>query len=119
MSRLKRTSPSVLQTARKRLAGLSSITPLPDFGASLTLTEYGAKIDTFTAKLDNYNKMVATLDDLQNEIDALEDALNDINRRMLAAAQAHYGPDSSQYEQAGGKRMSERKRPSKKIPVNP
>lgn len=114
MARQKRISPSVLQIARKRLVGLSAITPPLDFGANLSLTAYGAEINNFSAKLDNYNKLVATLDDSQNEIDALEEALNETNRRMLAAAEAHYGPDSSQYEQAGGKRLSERRRPSRK-----
>jgi hypothetical protein len=115
MARRKRTS-IVLQTARQRLAGLNSITPQPDFGTVLTLTTFNTQINNFTGKLDNYNKMVATLDDLQNEIDTLESALNDTSTRMLAAAQAHYGPDSSQYEQAGGKRMSERKRKPRRVP---
>lgn len=119
MARMKRTSPALLQTAHKRLAGLNAITPAPDFGAGLTLTAYNGQINNYTTKLDNYNKMVATLDELQNELDALEAALGETNRRMLAAAEAHYGPDSSQYEQAGGKRISDRKRPSRKAPVNP
>jgi hypothetical protein len=116
--RKKRTS-RALQIAHHRLAGLSSINPPPDFGAGLTLVAYNTHINNFTPKLDNYNKMVATLDDLQNEVDALEDALSEFNRRMLAAAEAHYGPDSSQYEQAGGKRVSERKRRTRKAPDNP
>lgn len=37
---------------------------------------------------------------------------------MLSAAKAHYGPDSSQYEQAGGTRQSDRKRPTRKAPAN-
>jgi hypothetical protein len=50
--------------------------------------------------------MLASLDDLQNQVDAEEASLRELNRRMLAAAEAHYGPDSSQYEQAGGTRQS-------------
>jgi hypothetical protein len=118
MARPKRTSP-VLQTAHKRLSGLNSIVPPPDFGTNLTLAAYNTQINNFTSKLDNYNQMVATLDMLQNEMDALESALNETNKRMLAATQAHYGPDSNEYEQAGGKRLSERKRSSKKAPDNP
>jgi len=44
--------------------------------------------------------MIAALDELQNQVDAAEASLRDLNKRMLAAAEAHYGPDSNQYEQA-------------------
>jgi hypothetical protein len=118
MARKKRTS-TVLQTARQRLAGLNSIAPPPDFGTPLTLAAYSTQTDNFTTKLDHYNQMVATLDDLQNDIDKIEAELKDTNKRMLAAAQARYGADSSQYEQAGGKRLSDRKRPVKKPVTKP
>jgi hypothetical protein len=118
MARKKRSS-LTLQTARHRLAGLNSITPPPDFGDSLTLTAYNTQITSFASKLDNYNKMVSVLDDLQNEIDGLEETLGETNQRMLAATAAHFGTDSSQYEQAGGKRMSERKRPARKASTQP
>ena len=115
MARRKRNSP-VLEAAHHRLAGLNSITPTPNFGATLTIPAYTTQISDFTATLDHYNQMVSTLNDLQNQLDAAEAALNDTNKRMLTAAEAHYGPDSSQYEQAGGKRLSERKRPPRKMP---
>jgi hypothetical protein len=51
---------------------------------------------------------------LQNEIEGGEGALNEKNRRMLAATGANYGPDSSEYEAVGGTRKSERKRSSRK-----
>ena len=47
MARTKRTS-SILETARQRLAGLKSITPLPDFGTTLKLTDYEAEINALT-----------------------------------------------------------------------
>jgi len=113
MSRRKRTS-TVLETARHRSAGIKSITPEPDFGPSLTLAAYTTQITNFSTLLDSYNGMLATLDDLQNSLEAAEEALNETNRRMLSAAEARYGPDSSEYEQAGGTRKSERKRPTRK-----
>ncbi|MDQ3817610.1 MAG: hypothetical protein M3362_07965 [Acidobacteriota bacterium] len=73
--------------------------------------EYSAEeILHLSAKIDNYNQMLSSLDDLQNEIEADEKNLREKNGRMLSATEAQYGPNSSQYEQAGGKRMSERKR---------
>lgn len=118
MARRKRTSP-VLEAAHQRLAGLNAITPAPDFGTSLTLAAYTTQITAFSAKLDNYNQTIATLDDLQNQLDEDESSLQETNRRMLAAVQAHYGPDSSQYEQAGGTRVRDRKRPTKKATPKP
>jgi hypothetical protein len=112
MARAKRNS-SVLETARQRLAGLKSITPPPDFGANLKLEGYEQQINALGAKLASYNEMNATLDGLLNEIGQAEADMRSMNTRMLAAAEAHYGPDSSEYEQVGGTRTSERKRPAR------
>lgn len=115
MARKRRTS-QVLDTARQRLAGLKSINPEPNFGTALTLAAYGTKISGFDTKLDTYNQHVAALDDEQNAIDAEEEELRDLNRRILSAAEATYGPDSSEYELAGGTRTSERKKSTPKTP---
>jgi hypothetical protein len=115
MARRRRTS-QVLETARQRLAGLKSINQEPNFGATLTLAAYATKISAFDTKLDTYNQHVAALDDEQNVIDADEEELRDWNRRILSATEASYGPDSSEYELAGGKRTSERKKSTPKGP---
>ncbi|PYS84247.1 MAG: hypothetical protein DMF67_05675 [Acidobacteria bacterium] len=117
MARLKRSS-TILETARQRLAGLKSITPKPDFGPALDIDQYEQDINALSASLDKYNQTVSLLDQMQNALEADEAKLNDKNKRMLAATGAQYGPDSSQYEQAGGTRTSERKRPTKKKPGN-
>lgn len=115
MARQRRNS-SVLETARQRLAGLKSITPVPDFGPNLKVDDYEQKINALAAKIERYNELNATLDDLQNEIEADEEELRTDSSRMLSAAGAHYGPDSSEYEVVGGTRRSERKRGTKKTP---
>ena len=119
MARQKRTSP-VLEVGHHRLAGLNSIAPPPDFGPNLTLTGYSTQIKNFSDRLNTYNQMLAALDEMQNLVEADEANLRDQNKRMLAAVEAHYGPDSNQYEQAGGTRLRDRKRPVRKqttIPV--
>ena len=113
MARQKRTS-VVLEEAHMRMAGLSSITPAPDFGAALTLAAYSARIDDFSTRLDSYIQMISAVDEAQNLVDAAEESLIELNKRMLFAVKAHYGPDSNQYEQAGGKRLRDHKRPVKK-----
>ncbi len=116
MARAKRSS-SILETARQRLAGLKSITPAPDFGPGLSLLTYEQKSTALAARLDGYNQKLAALDDEQNNLERDEKELHDLNKRVLSATEAQYGPDSSQYELAGGTRLSERKRPSKKTPA--
>jgi len=113
MARIKRRS-VVLETARQRLSGLKSITPKPNFGPALDIDQYEQDVETHSAKLDGYNDTLSLLDRLQNELEEQEAALNEKNRRMLAAAGAHYGPDSNVYEAVGGTRTSDRKRPVRK-----
>lgn len=115
MARLKRNS-TVLETARQRLSGLKSITPKPNFGPALDLDQYEQEIDAFNANLDNYNETLMLLDRLTNDLDASEGQLREKNRRMLAAAEAYYGPDSNEYETAGGTRTSDRKPKTRKKP---
>ena len=112
MARKRRTSP-VLELAQQRLAGLKSINPEPNLGDELTVAAFGAKISGFRTNLNNYNTHVAALDDEQNSIDAEEDELREWNRRWLSAIEAKHGPDSSEYEAVGGKRISERKKPKR------
>jgi len=113
MARAKRTS-SVLETARQRLAGLKKITPAPDFGTDLKLADYETEITAASTELDGYNGVLAAADDAQNKLEETEGKLRARNARFLTAAEARYGPDSSEYELAGGTRSSERKRPVRK-----
>lgn len=89
----------------------------PDFGPNLKVSDYEQEINDFSAKIDNYNQRLSSLDDLLNEIEADEKNLRAKNTRMLSASEVQYGSDSSQYEQVGGTRTSERKRAAKKTPM--
>jgi hypothetical protein len=114
MARAKRKS-SVLDTARQRLAGLKKIDD-SDFGTGLNPADYGASVTALTAKLDDYNGLLAAIDEAQNELGTMESALRDKNARILSAVEARFGSDSNEYEMVGGTRRSERKKPSKKKP---
>lgn len=116
MARARRGS-SVLDTARQRLAGLKAINPAPNLGPALTLTAYEQELTTFSADLDSYNQDLAALDEKQNRLEAGENSLRDKNKRILSAVEAQFGPDSNEYEQAGGTRQSERKRPTGRPPT--
>lgn len=62
------------------------------------------------ALLARYNQMSSEIDQLLNEIEAGEARAADKSRRILAATEAPYGADSSEYEMVGGTRTSERKK---------
>jgi hypothetical protein len=113
VARLKKSS-AVLDLARIRLAGLKAINPAPNFGPGLTAAIYEAKVDSTTGKLEAYNQLLSTADQVLNEYNAEEKGLGDLNRRFLSAGEAHFGPDSSEYEMLGGTRTSERKKPTRK-----
>jgi hypothetical protein len=112
MGRKKRGS-AVLETARKRFAGLKSIDPPANFGPGMTEADYEARITGFQNRLDGYNEHSAALDQEQTELDAEEDVLNDWNKRYLAAGGARFGTDSKEYEALGGTRQSDRKKPKR------
>lgn len=50
------------------------------------------------------------MDQLLNDLEAGEARAADKSRRIFAATEATYGPDSSEYEMVGGTRLSERKK---------
>jgi hypothetical protein len=113
MARRKRTS-ATLTIARIRLAGIKSIREKPYLGPRLSVDSYEQHILAFAARIAEYNGMLSRLDQLLNDLQADERELRTENARMLAGIGAQFGPDSSEYEQAGGTRQSERKRPVRK-----
>src|SRR5262245_25518126 len=112
MARLRRVS-TALELARQRLAALKEITPKPDFGPGLTLESYEAAVNALNAEQDAYNGDLSSLDEKANLFDSHEQALSDFNLRVMAAVKATYGPDSSEVEQLGGVRRSDRKKRSR------
>jgi hypothetical protein len=61
MARRKRKS-AALETARRRLAGLNSIDPEPNFGPQLTKVILKGKADALEARLAGYNQMLSEAD---------------------------------------------------------
>jgi hypothetical protein len=81
---------------------------------SLPLADYKTKTTALKSKNDQYNSDLSDLDASLNSIQGDEKALGDLSARMLAGVGSKYGKDSSEYEQAGGTRTSERKPPTRK-----
>ncbi|MFT3868896.1 MAG: hypothetical protein QM715_10605 [Nibricoccus sp.] len=119
MSRRKRTSSRALQNASARAAGIESIDPALDLGGGLTVAAYNAAIQDARDKQTKYNTLLAESDEAANVFEAAEANLRDLTERMLAAVSAKFGRDSNEYEQAGGKRKSDRKRAVRAVAASP
>src|SRR5688500_12929292 len=91
--------------------GIKSIETDLDLGNGLQAETFGAKISEVRATLEDYNTTLSTADEKLNVFNAREKELRDMHERVLTAVAAKYGKDSDEYEKAGGKRKSERKRP--------
>ena len=118
MARRKRTSPSI-EAAKARANGLKSIDPALDLGNSLTLTAFNETITSTETDLNDYNQLLSDLDAALNRLGQSEAALDTLSSRMLAAVGVKFGKDSTEYEQAGGTRTSERKSPARKAKPAP
>lgn len=118
MGRRKRTSP-VLETAQVRAAGIRNISATLDLGGGLTMPAYATAITDTQTRLSDYNQALAAADDKGNLLAASETNLKDLSERMLAGVGAHFGKNSSEYEQAGGVRKSDRKAASRKSKTPP
>ena len=86
----------------------------------ITLIGLQSKINGARQKRDQVESLRTQLTALTNELNEQTSEMASIVTRARSGFRATYGPDSSQYEQAGGTRSSERKRPSsKKSAPNP
>ena len=69
---------------------------------------------TLSTTMQQMAALEVQLTPLRNQRIDLINRLTDSNSRALAGFKSFYGPDSSQYESAGGTRKSERKKPARK-----
>lgn len=83
----------------------------------ITLTQLETKITGLRALRGQIETVRTQLTQLVNESNTSLADINNITTRARSGFRAMFGPDSSQYEQAGGTRSSERKRPTRKTPA--
>ena len=103
-----------LEKGVTRLSAVKSIDAALDLGNGITIPNYETEINALATKLSAYNTALSTIDDLYNGCIAQIAVLKDWNERILMGVATMYGKDSSQYEMAGGKRKSERKKSTPK-----
>jgi len=85
------------------------------------VTSATMKTDTTAAStvIQQINSLELQLTPLRNTRDELMAKLSENCTRARAGFKSFYGPNSSQYEQAGGTRKSERKKPARKAASTP
>lgn len=103
-----------LEKGTTRLAAIKSIDAALDLGNNINVTVYETELNLLRTKLNTYNTTLSTIDDLYNACLVQIDVVKDLNERILTGVATKYGKNSTQYEMAGGKKKSERKKPAKK-----
>lgn len=109
MARRKRDS-KLLPLLQNRIAGLKSIHEKLDLGGGVSVASLTKTHHALSSALANYNKLLSDVDGALNEVVSLEIEARDLVERTLAGVATKYGKNSSEYEQAGGTRKSERKK---------
>jgi hypothetical protein len=109
MARRKRTSVA-LEKAERRASGMSSIDENLDLGNGMDLPSFWDDIEDVHEKEKHYNSLLSLVDQAYNDLLTSEKELSEKSENMLNAVAIIYGRNSSEYEMAGGKRRSERRR---------
>jgi uncharacterized protein with von Willebrand factor type A (vWA) domain len=79
----------------------------------VALKDYQASVKALTDFNDEIDEVRNHLTELLNSRDAAAATVSGLNTRALSAIRGIYGPDSTEYDQAGGTRTSERKKPTR------
>lgn len=116
MARLK-TSSKTYEKAFRRIAAVQSIDTDFDLGNGLIAKDYQQAITDVKAAMDSYNTLLSTVDEKLNVLKEKEESLKNWNERILNGVASKFGKNSNEYEQAGGVRKSERKKPVAKKPT--
>lgn len=80
----------------------------------LTLAQFQTMITDLRSRRSETEDMRTRLTACINETNTQALAVSEAVTRARSGFRAFFGPDSTQYEQAGGTRRSERKRPTRK-----
>ena len=83
-------------------------------GDAVQLVDFQSRIKTVSDLNLAIEEARNTLSGLLNQRDDASLVLNGLNTRALSAIRGIFGPDSTEYDQAGGTRSSERKAPTRK-----
>lgn len=90
----------------------------PEFKmGSITLDSFKASMTAVQSASGTVESKRTELNGLITNRDVKTSSLNDLVSRARSGVRASFGPDSTEYEQVGGTRRSERKTPTRKTKV--
>jgi hypothetical protein len=104
----------VIAMAQDILVGWGQVSATLAFG-TVTQAALTADIAAAAPLEAEISKLERQLADKRNQRDVLYNSAWEKIKRVRAGVKANYGDDSQQYEMVGGKRMSERKPPVRKV----
>lgn len=110
MARRRKKATEEMRELRQKIAGMKSIDPNFDAGNGVSVEAAEALINEAEAALEDFNQSVATTDEKDNFFGGKNKQVRAFNKKVLPATGLKYGTDSSEYEQVGGVRDSERKK---------
>lgn len=85
----------------------------------VTLADYTAAKEKVEGYLDQIETIRHQLTQLVDDKDDAAGKLNGMNTRSMSMIRGKFGPDSAEYDQAGGVRTSERKKPARSQTTSP
>ena len=114
----KKEESAALNKAESRNQGITTFDDKYDLGNGYTKIAYEAKINALKKKMFDHNALIDLVNAAANEIEAMEKELNTFSSGALKAVGLKFGFNSNEYEMAGGTRISDKKKPTKKGPDN-
>ncbi len=118
MSYKRKTTGKVMDVAQIRLAAMTQIDAdkarvidYGDTGSTLTKADYQAQMTLYSGLIASYNKLLDQADTLKNNIADAETKLNNMSVGILAGGSAKFGRNSNEFQELGGTRIVDRKRP--------
>ncbi|MDT7690005.1 MAG: hypothetical protein QOE46_2764 [Acidobacteriota bacterium] len=99
--------------AAERIVRMWEANPTFSLG-EVTLATFKASLEELRALKAHGEELRTQLATVTNNTDAKRAEVNSISTRAVSGVRAVFGPDSNQYEEVGGTRSSERKKPSTK-----
>ena len=103
---------SVLDKSKAQLAALKSIDATLDLGPGLDVVSHEKEVTELDNEISALNTLSATFAARIKAFRANIKTLNEKDLRRSSAVVAKYGKESEEYVKIGGKRPSQRKRPS-------
>jgi hypothetical protein len=82
---------------------------------TLSSENYEILVNECSDERNKYNTSLETVDRHSNNLKSSISKLKKMNSEILSGIRSKFGADSTQYEEAGGVRSSERKKPVRKI----